>query len=146
MAGSPATRSVQHGPGRVAVGSHHHRYLCSGPDVVKDLVEHVHDGEASACAAADGAEFVLGRGERHNLLAETPRLDRVRPRSGSHRGTLTCTSARLHVSTAVPVGPDGQFYLFVLVHVERADVKRAAKGPNQSSQPCRAQPRRRMHI
>ena len=37
MAGSPATRSVQHGPGRVAVGSHHLPYLCSSPDVFQNL-------------------------------------------------------------------------------------------------------------
>ena len=48
MADSPATHSVQHGPGRVAVGSLHSPYLCSDPDVVQNLQEHVLDGEAPA--------------------------------------------------------------------------------------------------
>ena len=44
------------------------------------------DGEASACAAADGVEFALGRGERRNLLADPPRLDRVRSDLNRTRG------------------------------------------------------------
>ena len=61
-------------------------YLCSGPDVAQNLLEHVLDSEAPACAAADGVEFALGRGERHNLLADTPRLDRARSDLDRTRG------------------------------------------------------------
>ena len=89
-----------------AVGSHHHPYLCFGPDVVQDLLEHVLDGEASALHVSSVCALIfhvcasplLSRRSRRSMLPLRPGTRRTCRCQACRRGpepavaTLPCLS------------------------------------------------------